>query len=57
MLPMKGAIMNHPITQEYIALFQAITKASEELETVRAQLLQAQLLGEELYIENTAEAE
>lgn len=39
------------ISNEYVILFQAITQATDALEQVRQQLLAAQALGEELYIE------
>ncbi|WP_409967072.1 hypothetical protein RFF05_10630 [Bengtsoniella intestinalis] len=39
------------ISNEYLLLFQAITQAADALEQVRQQLLVAQVLGEELYIE------
>lgn len=44
------------ISQEYLTLFQAISQAADDLETVRQQLLNAQALGEALYIEKDSPA-
>lgn len=52
---MKGATMNNDISQEYIILFRAITQAIASLDEMREQLVKAQLVGEQLYIEKTAE--